>query len=89
MNRRGVAHPTEDAKRLQWNKSRTLHELQYTLPTAYAAVVFVGSFFIQAEQPDYSNDKVQMRFQNVTHEGRVLESLTKGGGGYCIAKDVG
>lgn len=43
----GVAHPTKEAKNLQWSKSRGLHELQYTLLTAYAAVVFVGSFFIQ------------------------------------------
>jgi hypothetical protein len=43
----GVAHPTKEAKSLQWSRSRGLHELQYTLLTAYAAVVFVGSFFIQ------------------------------------------
>ena len=44
----GVAHPMEEAKRVQWSKSSSLHELQYTLLTAYASVVFVGSFFVQS-----------------------------------------
>jgi hypothetical protein len=42
----GVAYPTESAKKVQWSKSRILHEMQYTLLTLYALVVFTGSFFI-------------------------------------------
>lgn len=40
----GVAHPTEGAKKLKWDKTNALHEIQYSALTAYAIVVFVGSF---------------------------------------------
>ena len=41
----GVAYPTASAKKVQWSKSRILHEVQYTLLTLYALVAFTGFFF--------------------------------------------
>jgi len=42
----GVAHPTEGAKMLKWDRSNFLHELQYSGLTVYAIVIFVGSFLL-------------------------------------------
>lgn len=41
----GIAYPKENSKKLEWEKSNVLHEMQYFLLTAYTIVLFVGSFF--------------------------------------------
>ena len=42
----GIAHPTEEAKRVRWGKIDYLHEGFYVVVTVYTAVLFFGSLFI-------------------------------------------
>lgn len=39
-----VAHPTEESKRAKWDKTFAFHEIEYSILSMYALVVFVGSF---------------------------------------------
>lgn len=41
----GIAHPTEAAKHIVWNKTYAFHEIEYSLLTVRTGLIFVGTFF--------------------------------------------
>lgn len=41
----GIAYPKESSRKLKWEKSNVLHEVQYFLLTGYTTVLFIGTWF--------------------------------------------